>query len=108
MLVTSAAAAAASASPLLSEQQQQQQEQELRDSDSKADAPESETDQALKRLIETMEQLEVACGGDYTFIGDNIDFLVKVVGSSKAKRNKLYHWFHLIGSFLLPLLCLAR
>ena len=71
MLVTSAAAAATSASPLLSEQQQQQQqEQELRDSDSKADAPESETHQALKRLIETMEQLEVACGGDYTFIGD--------------------------------------
>ena len=44
-----------------------------------------------------MDQLEEACGADYTFIGDNIDFLVKIVGSTKSKRNKLYHWFHLIG-----------
>ena len=70
--------------------------------------PESEEDKALKRLIETMDRLEEACGGDYTFIGDNIDFLVKVVGSSKAKRNKLYHWFHLIGSLFVASCAVAE
>ena len=78
--------------------------QQLRDSDSKPEADEPLLEEALKRLTDTMDQLEEACGGDYTFIGDNIDFLVKVVGSTKAKRNKLYHWFHLIGIIPCPVI----
>ena len=78
--------------------------QQLRDSESKLEADEPLLEEALKRLTDTMDRLEEACGGDYTFIGDNIDFLVKVVGSSKAKRNKLYHWFHLIGIIRCPVI----
>jgi hypothetical protein len=53
---------------------------------------------AMGRMEAAMIELETKCGDDFTFIGDNIDFLVKMVGSSKSRRNKLYHWFHLIGS----------
>lgn len=85
------AAIAGAADSVLEEQQQ------MRDSELALDADDAQVDEALKRLVDTMDQLEEACGADYTFIGDNIDFLVKIVGSTKAKRNKLYHWFHLIG-----------
>ena len=54
----------------------------------------------LRGVLErTIEQLDTACDNDYTIIGDNIDLLVKVIGTSKNKRNKFYHWFHLIGVF---------
>ena len=51
----------------------------------------------LGRMEAALIELEEKCGDDYTFIGDNMDFLVKVVGSKKSRRNRLYHWFHLIG-----------
>ena len=59
--------------------------------------PEERLEDELVRLKATFEKLEEVCDGDFTFIGDNIDFLVKIIGSTKSKRNKMYHWFHIIG-----------
>lgn len=59
--------------------------------------PEEQLDDELAKLRATFEKLEEVCDGDFTFIGDNIDFLVKIIGSTKSKRNKMYHWFHIIG-----------
>ena len=64
-----------------------------------------ETDEklhCLRKVLETsMDQLDACCDGDYTIIGDNIDLLVKTIGTSKSKKNKFYHWFHLIGLYIL-------
>ena len=41
--------------------------------------------------------IEESCGQDYILIGDNLDFLLKKTLSSKTNKNKMMHWFHLIG-----------
>ena len=65
------------------------------------EAHESKLQDSFGRMEAALIELEEKCGEDFTFIGDNIDFLVKVVGSTKSRRNKLYHWFHLIGIHVL-------
>jgi hypothetical protein len=65
------------------------------------EAHESKLQDSFGRMEAALIELEEECGEDFTFIGDNIDFLVKVVGSTKSRRNKLYHWFHLIGIHVL-------
>ena len=54
------------------------------------------------KLVKVIEE---SCGQDYILIGDNLDFLVKKTISSKKDRNKMIHWFHLIGLFVLRSFC---
>ena len=48
-------------------------------------------------LDETLEKLNDCCEGDFTIIGDNLDLLVHTVGTTESKRNRFYHWFHIMG-----------
>jgi len=50
-----------------------------------------------QEMLEVIDDLDDVCEGDYTIIGDNLDLHVKTIGTTKSKRNKLYHWFHMIG-----------
>ena len=56
-----------------------------------------EHSESKQKLSEIYTELDQVCGGDYTIIGDNLDLLVKIVGTNLKKKNKFYHWFHLIG-----------